>query len=182
MLHFSREKLVTLRFEKISNHQIYMEILDFELPEEKAYSARISRKTLMEIKKGVRKYIIVGRRYRNPKYSARQLAEDIGVNTRYLSAALQLHYNCNFNELVNKLRIDDAKEIMLEDDNQMTMEDVALSAGFCNRQSFYTAFGKFVGMKPKEWLTEQKRLRDDELTRQREQTRATSQFEGIAFD
>lgn len=159
-----------------------MEILDFDLPEEKAYSSRINRKTLMEIKKGVRNYIIIGRRYRNPKYSAKQLAEDIGVNTRYLSAALQLHYNCNFNELVNKFRIEDAKQIMLDEEFSMTMEDVAFSSGFCNRQSFYTAFNKYVGMKPKEWLNQIRQQRESELQRKREQVRANSSFVGISFD
>lgn len=157
-------------------------MIDFELPEEKAYSARINRKTLMDIKHGVRKYIIVGKRYRNPSYTAKLLAEDIGVNTRYLSAALQLHFNSSFSDLVNRLRIEEAQQMMIDEECHMTMEDIAFSSGFHNRQSFYNAFARHVGMKPKDWLDEQKRIREEELQREREAARAASPFEGLAFD
>lgn len=119
--------------------------------EEKAYSKRINRKTLDMIRKGIHNYIIVGKRYRDVNYTARRLAEDINTNTRYLSAAVKLHYGCNFSELVNKLRVEDAKLMLSDPECTMTMEDISYSAGFANRQSFYTAFAKFVGVTPKEY-------------------------------
>lgn len=119
--------------------------------EEKAYSKRINRKTLEQIRKGIHNYIVVGRRYRDGRYSAKRLAEDIKTNTRYLSAALRLHYGCNYAELVNQLRIKEAKEMLSDPDSTMTMEDISVSTGFCNRQSFYTAFNKYAGMKPTEY-------------------------------
>lgn len=119
--------------------------------EEKSYSKRINRKTLEQIRKGVHNYVIVGKRYRNVNYTAKRLAEDIGTNTRYLSAGIRLHYKCNFAELVNKLRVEEAKQMISDPDSTMTMEDISLSAGFANRQSFYTAFAKYVGMTPKEY-------------------------------
>lgn len=119
--------------------------------EEKAYSKRINRKTLEMIRKGIHNYIIVGKRYRDVNYTAKRLAEDINTNTRYLSAAVKLHYGCNFSELVNKLRVEDAKLMIADSECTMTMEDISYSAGFANRQSFYTAFAKFVGVTPKEY-------------------------------
>lgn len=119
--------------------------------EEKAYSKRINRKTLDQIRKGIHNFIIVGRRYRDINYTAKRLADDMHTNTRYLSAAIRLHYGCNYAELVNKLRVEDAKQMLSEPDCTMTMEDISISSGFANRQSFYTAFGKYVGMKPKEY-------------------------------
>ena len=46
------------------------------MAEEKAYSRRISRDTLEKTRRGIHNYIIVGKRYRNPKYTALQLSED----------------------------------------------------------------------------------------------------------
>ena len=157
-------------------------MIDFDLPEEKAYSARINRKTLMDIKKGIHNYIIVGRRYRNMKYTAAQLAADIGVNTRYLSAALRLHYGCNYAELVNKMRIDEAKQMMMTPGCELTMEDLALSVGFATRQSFYNAFSKFVGMKPTEWREQQIEQKRQEEEQERQARRAASSFTGLMFD
>ena len=129
------------------------------MAEEKAYSRRISRDTLEKTRRGIHNYIIVGKRYRNPKYTALQLSEDIGVNTRYLSAAIQKHYGCNFATLVNKLRIEDAKEMLSATECTLTMEDLSYSAGFSTRQSFYNAFSKYVGMPPSEYRERVLRLR-----------------------
>ena len=129
------------------------------MAEEKAYSRRISRDTLEKTRRGIHNYIIVGKRYRNPKYTALQLSEDIGVNTRYLSAAIQKHYGCNFATLVNKLRIEDAKEMLSATECTLTMEDLSYSAGFSTRQSFYNAFSKYVGMTPSEYRERVLRLR-----------------------
>ncbi|MBQ9092414.1 MAG: helix-turn-helix transcriptional regulator [Prevotella sp.] len=136
----------------------------------------------MEIKSGVQKFVFVGRRYRNVNFTAAQLAQNIGTNTRYLSAAIRLHYGCNFSELVNKLRVEEAKQIMLDPQNTLTMEDISYSAGFSTRQSFYNAFSKFVGMKPKEWLVQEQEKKRAEEKRQREQYKATASFDGIAFE
>ena len=129
------------------------------MAEEKAYSRRISRDTLEKTRRGIHNYIIVGKRYRNPKYTALQLSEDIGVNTRYLSAAIQKHYGCNFATLVNKLRIEDAKEMLSATECTLTMEDLSYSAGFSTRQSFYNAFSKYVGMTPSEYRERVLRLK-----------------------
>ncbi len=137
--------------------------------EEKKYSKRINRKTLEEIRKGIQNYIFVGRRYRNVNYTAKRLAEDINTNTRYLSAAIRLHYGCNFAELVNKLRVEEAKQMISDPESTMTMEDISYSAGFANRQSFYTAFAKYVGITPKEY-------------RKNIEENRTSAFEVLSFD
>lgn len=158
------------------------DMIDFDLPDEKPYSARISREKLMKIKDSVRQYVIVGRRFRNVDFTAAQLAKMIGTNTRYLSAAIRLHYGCNFSELINRLRVEEAKTIMLSPNNTLTMEDISYSAGFSTRQSFYNAFNKYVGMKPKEWLMrelEEKRMEEE---RQREKFKAASSFDGLAFE
>lgn len=157
-------------------------MIEFDLPEEKAYSARINRQTLLTIKKGVRNYIIIGKRYRNMNYTAKQLAEDIGVNTRYLSAAIRLHFGCNFAELVNKLRVEDAKVMMLDRECTLTMEDISYSVGFANRQSFYTAFAKFVGVKPKEWLAQQREEEQQRIEEERRIAQKNIKFEGLAFE
>lgn len=78
--------------------------------------------------------------------------------------------------------MDEAKQIMLAPDSTLTMEDISYSAGFSTRQSFYNAFNKFVGMKPKEWLANELEKKREEEEKQREELKATTPFGGIAFE
>lgn len=120
--------------------------------EEKAYSRRISRAKFAEINESIRNFIFIAKRYRDPHYTAQRLADDIKTNTRYLSAAIRFYYNCSYTDLVNRLRIDDAKEMLSNPLCTMTIEEVALSSGFSSRQSFYNAFTRHVGVTPKTFI------------------------------
>ena len=111
---------------------------------EKAYSRRINRATLEKIHKGIHNYIIVAKRFRDINYTAKRLADDIETNTRYLSAAIRFYYGCNFSELVNKLRVEEAKGMLSDADATMTMEEIAFSSGFA-------AFDKYCNMTPKKY-------------------------------
>lgn len=126
---------------------------------EKEYSKRINKESLADIQKGIHNYIIAGRRYLRTSYTAKQLAADIGTNTRYLSAAIRKKYDCNYADLVNKMRIEDAKRMLSDKNCTLNIDDIAFSCGFGNRQTFYSAFEKFVGEKPKDY---RRRFLDEE--------------------
>lgn len=157
-------------------------MIEFDVEQEKPYSARIGRGLLQDIKKGIDNYVFRGKRYRFVNYTAKQLAEDIGTNTRYLSAAIRLYYSCNFAELVNKLRIEEAKQMLLDVNCTLSMEDIAWSAGFAKRQSFYNAFAKFVGVKPREWREQQLAEQRREAEARRDALKASNTFVGLDFD
>ena len=71
--------------------------------------------------------------------------------SRTLWLRLYFYYGSNYSELVNKLRVEEAKRMLSDADTTMTMEEISYSAGFANRQSFYTAFDKYCGMTPKKY-------------------------------
>jgi YesN/AraC family two-component response regulator len=96
--------------------------------------------------------LMVDKKYRDSKYSAKQLAKDIGVNMRQISAVINARFQQNYSELVGTMRIFEAK-YMLGDANfaNMKMEDIAINVGFTTRQSFYATFYKLCGITPKEY-------------------------------
>jgi len=96
--------------------------------------------------------LMVEQKYRDPNYSAKRLADDIGVNSRHISAVINLRFQQNYSQLVGVMRIQEAR-YMLQDNNfdKMTMEDIAVNVGFTTRQSFYATFYKLCGMTPKEY-------------------------------
>ena len=96
--------------------------------------------------------LMIEQKYRDPKYSAKRLANDIGVNMRHISAVINMRFQQNYAQLVGEMRIHEAK-YMLQDSHfdNMTMEDIAVNVGFSTRQSFYAAFYRQCGMTPREY-------------------------------
>lgn len=97
-------------------------------------------------------YIGNKKMYKDKAYSAKRLAYDIGTNTRYVSAVLNVRFGMNYTSFVNRYRVSEAMQILKDDRYRgMTMEDVSSMVGFANRQSFYAAFYRFEGITPRQY-------------------------------
>ena len=122
-----------------------------ERQEKDAVYRRLVNPLLMdELKERILEIILLQKKYRDKNYSARKLAEDLGTNTRYISAVVNVRFHTNYTSFINKFRIDEAME-MLSDKRyaDLNMEDISELVGFSNRQSFYASFYKFVGITPR---------------------------------
>jgi AraC-like DNA-binding protein len=93
--------------------------------------------------------IVVQKRYKDPNFSAKDLAKELKTNTRYLSAVVNSRFGQNYSCLLNEYRIKDALHLLTDrryaDRN---VEEISTMVGFANRQSFYAAFFKNVGETP----------------------------------
>lgn len=96
--------------------------------------------------------IVVQKKYKDVNYSAKQLADELQTNTRYLSAVINSRFGMNYSCLVNEYRIKDALHL-LTDKRYMdkNVEEISALIGFANRQSFYAAFYRIMGVTPKEY-------------------------------
>jgi len=101
--------------------------------------------------------LLVEKKYRDPEYSAKKLADDLETNTRYISAVISLRFSQNYSCLVNEYRIKDAMYMLINKQcADMTMEDISQAVGFANRQSFYAAFFRLHQCSPRQYkLTHQ---------------------------
>lgn len=96
--------------------------------------------------------IVAEKKYRDPDYSAKQLAQDLNTNPRYLSAVINSRFGMNYSSLVNQHRVREAAHMLLDKRFiDKTMEEIGLMAGFANRQSFYAAFFKEKGEAPHQY-------------------------------
>ena len=116
------------------------------------YRGLIRAELADELYDGILTIIVAQKKYRDPNYSAKQLAEDLNTNPRYLSAVINSRFGMNYSCLVNEFRVRDAAH-MLTDKRylDMTMEEIGLKSGFANRQSFYAAFFKEKGEVPHQY-------------------------------
>ena len=117
-----------------------------------SYRTSVAPEFVEDIARKIIAKLMIEQKYRDPNYSAKRLAEDLGVNSRHISAVVSLRFQQNYSALVARMRLYEAK-YMLQDrsfDN-LTVEDIATKVGFTTRQSFYASFYKLCGITPKEY-------------------------------
>lgn len=117
---------------------------------EASYRALIRPELMDELYDKILNIIVVQKKYKDPNYSAKQMADDLGTNTRYVSAVVSVRFGKNYTSLVNEYRIKEAKYLLVDKRYQdANVEDIGIMVGFSNRQSFYAAFYKFTGFTPR---------------------------------
>lgn len=117
---------------------------------EAAYRSLVSPKLMDELEQRINNVIIIQKKYKDKDYSAKQLAEDLHTNTRYISAVVNVRFHMNYTSYVNQFRIQEAMSILVDKRYQeLNMEDISEMVGFSNRQSFYASFYRINGMTPR---------------------------------
>ena len=81
---------------------------------EAAYRSLVNPKLMDELKEKILDIILIQKRYKDKDYSAKKLAEDLGTNTRYISAVVNVRFHMNYTSFVNKFRIDEAMTLLVE--------------------------------------------------------------------
>ena len=127
--------------------------LPYNLREKKeknaAYRALIRPELADELYDKILNLIVVQKKYKDPTFSAKELAKELKTNTRYLSAVVNSRFGMNYSCLLNEYRVKDAMHMLVDkryaDKN---VEEISAMVGFANRQSFYAAFYKNVGETP----------------------------------
>jgi len=141
------DKINTAVTERIrsSNTDSSLKYASIKLPEEKSY---LIQNQIYEIMEKEKPYLI-------PEYSISDLSNQTGVNTNILSMVINSRLQLTFPELINKYRVEKAKELLMDmKKNNRTIETIAYDSGFSNRTSFYSSFRKFTGQSPSEYLKE----------------------------
>lgn len=114
-----------------------------------AYRDSIRAELADELYDKILNIIVIQKKYKDPDYSAKDMAKELKTNTRYLSAVINSRFGVNYSELKNKYRITDALHLLTDKRyKEKNVEEISSMVGFANRQSFYAAFYKYVGKTP----------------------------------
>ena len=120
------------------------------------YRTLVSPRVMDTLSDKILDIIVMQKKYKDKDYSAKKLALDLGTNTRYISAVVNVRFHMNYTSFVNKFRIEEAMTILVDLRYQtLRMEDVSDMVGFTNRQSFYSSFYRQLGMTPREYRLQQ---------------------------
>ncbi len=115
-----------------------------------AYRTLVKAELVDELYEKIVNALFIQKKYRDCTYSAKKLADEIGTNTRYISAVVNLRFHQNYSCLVNEYRIKEAMYMLVDKRyDDYTMEEISKTVGFANRQSFYAAFFRIQGCSPR---------------------------------
>lgn len=121
------------------------------------YEGRFKQKRMMSIDHQfihrIEKLLVQNELFRNPELRLPLLAEKLNTNTLFLSRAINEHYECNFPDYLNKLRIRAFLQMAnSEQFAHLTHWAIAEKAGFNSKTAFYRAFKKEKQVTPSEFL------------------------------
>ncbi len=89
--------------------------------------------------------------YLNPQITLKEVAAKLSTNTRYLAESIRKGTGQTFNDYINTWRLEYARRIILSGKlNHITIEAVAVEAGFGTRSNFYRLFRAKYGLTPSE--------------------------------
>ena len=115
-----------------------------------AYRMLVSAPLMDELKEKILNIILIEKKFKDKNYSAKRLAEDLGTNTRYVSAVVNVKFHMNYTSFVNKYRIEEAMSLLVDKRYlDLNIEDIGEMVGFSNRQSFYASFFRNLGITPR---------------------------------
>ncbi len=84
--------------------------------------------------------------------SLEKLALAVDTSKHILSQILNEELGTRFSDFINSHRVNEAKELILKRNKELSISGIALESGFNNKTSFNTAFKKFTGHTPTQFL------------------------------
>src|SRR5690349_17023173 len=91
--------------------------------------------------------------YLNSEIDRKEVASYLSLQPHIFSAFISQAYQANFNDVINRYRINYVEEGLNSGKwNDLTLETIAEKAGFNNRVTFLTAFKKFTGTTPTQYI------------------------------
>ncbi|NOQ27839.1 MAG: helix-turn-helix domain-containing protein [Bacteroidales bacterium] len=87
--------------------------------------------------------------YLEKELSLTKTADLLNTNTSYLSAFINNEYNCNFNQFINKFRVQYASDLLSKREmDKYSIEGIAELSGFKTKSVFNQVFKKDTGVNP----------------------------------
>ncbi len=78
-----------------------------------------------------------------------KLADLCSINQRILSKTIKENEGLNFNQFINKYRVEETKKLLIDSSlKHLSIEGIGELAGFNSKATFYAAFKKICGVSP----------------------------------
>jgi len=95
--------------------------------------------------------------YLDPELNLKNVITMLRTNRTYLNKAIQSSGDGNFKQIINRYRVEEAKNLIrnhIDLSKTEGLEQISTQAGFNSDASYYRAFKHFTGLTPKEYARE----------------------------
>ena len=100
-------------------------------------------------------YVIKEKPHLNCDLTLKELAKEINSTPRILSQIINEHFEVNFYDYINKLRIEESKKILSDFSHNKTILEILYESGFNSKSVFNASFKKNTGMTPTQFRRNQ---------------------------
>lgn len=111
-------------------------------------SPQVSDTRLEEIFEKIRYEMEVNEVYRDPTINRDTFSERVGCNHTYFTHAIKTKTGMSYTQFMNNYRIRKAVEVLSDNSNQTSPQELSKQLGFTAVSTFYSAFKKQVGISP----------------------------------
>lgn len=121
--------------------------------DEKENSKRVSDIRMAELNEKLLILLLSEKIYLENDLSLPKLAKKLDATSNETSFLINEIYKDNFYNFINKYRIEEAKILLLSDKyNQLNILGIAFESGFNSKTTFNTAFKKYIGLSPTDFV------------------------------
>ena len=115
-------------------------------------NSSIARKDMLKIKVKIEELFLNKKVYLENELSIDDLSKHLNTKSHHISQTFTNEFNENFNDYVNKFRVEHSKKLLADDSfSHYKIEAIALDSGFNNKVTFYKAFSKFADTTPSQF-------------------------------
>lgn len=116
---------------------------------------------MIEICSRVKEYLEATSAFLRKDLTLSMLSREIGISQKLLSRSINGYLKRNFFELINEMRVEEAKrKLLLPENAGYTIDSIYEECGFRTRSTFFLAFKKVEGKPPSQWLNSVKKHKE----------------------
>jgi AraC-like DNA-binding protein len=110
---------------------------------------------IAEIANSLTHYLDTTKAFLNPGLNLMDVSRQLGINYKYISQAINIHFQKNFIRLVSEYRVEESKQMICDPSkSDITLEAIGELCGFQSKSTFYSAFKKITGKTPMQFKIE----------------------------
>ncbi len=143
-------------FENLHHSNLLLSDIDPETKTQSDSKNLLNTKELQGFKTKLLSYFTEEKPYLDPQLSLTKVAEDIDIHPNKLSYLINEVMDVNFNEFINKFRLEHFKAISCNPKyKHITILGLAYDSGFNSKSVFNTYFKKATALTPSQWVKSQ---------------------------
>jgi AraC-like DNA-binding protein len=133
--------------------KIFNDLKDDKIYDTRYIKSKIDKDSSEKYSIQIMDYLEKTKSYKDPDLTIQSLSDAIAVSNNKISQVLNITLGVNFYNLINRYRIEEAKEIFnKERGNRIKILNVGFSVGFNSKSTFNSAFKKHTGLSPSEYI------------------------------